>query len=374
MRASDHGLGRGAAADEEGAVQFGGFMYFQDRGVPTTQVYDECLAEIELMEALGYDEVWLAEHHFSPYGLLPSPNLILANLAARTRRIRLGNMVSVLPFYQPLRLAEEIAMLDHLTHGRLNVGIGSGVQREFGRYGVPFEEAKPRFYEAVEVLWKAFTTERFDHHGQFYHYPNATLMPRPLQQPYPPFFVAATSPDTVRWCAEHGLPIAQMWIHPADAQRNAATYRQLLARDGADGPGRPSVRLFRAVYVAETTEQALAEAEPELYRFFQLFYGSTDPRYRTPSPEGWRHHVGTALRRLGPLDFATLDAENLIVVGDPARVREKVARLQAEIGLDGFVGIFAFGHLTHAQVCRSLRLFATEVLPAFRAAPAGAPA
>ena len=84
--------------------------------------------------------------------------------------------------------------------------------------------------------------------------------------------------------------------------------------------------------------------------------------------------MGTALRRLGPLDFATLDAENLIVVGDPARVREKVARLQAEIGLDGFVGIFAFGHLTHAQVCRSLRLFATEVLPAFRAAPAGAPA
>src|SRR5947208_16764212 len=123
-------------------MQFGLFVYFQDRGTPTTAVYDENLGEIELAEELGYDEVWLAEHHLSTYGMIPSPNLILANLAARTARLRLGNMVSVLPFYDPLRLAEEVAMLDHLTHRRLNAGIGSGVRvDEFERYRMPMSEA-----------------------------------------------------------------------------------------------------------------------------------------------------------------------------------------------------------------------------------------
>src|SRR5829696_7549286 len=154
-------------------VQFGGFMYFQNRGLDTTRVYDEHLAEIELMEDLGFDEVCLAEHHFTHYGMLPSPNLVLATLAARTRRVRLGNMISVLPFYDPLRLAEEITMLDHLTHGRLNVGIGSGVQREYARRGLRIEDAKPRFYEAADVLLKALTQERFDHDGQFWHYEDA---------------------------------------------------------------------------------------------------------------------------------------------------------------------------------------------------------
>src|ERR1051325_4024561 len=121
-------------------MRLGGFMYFQDCGIDIARAYDEYLSEIELMEELGFEEVWLAEHHFSGYGMLPSPNLILANLAARTRRIRMGNMINTLPFYDPLRLAEEIAMLDQLTHGRLNVGIGSGVLREYGRRGIREDE------------------------------------------------------------------------------------------------------------------------------------------------------------------------------------------------------------------------------------------
>lgn len=182
-------------------------------------------------------------------------------------------------------------------------------------------------------------------------------------------YVAATSEDTVRWAAARGLGIAQMWNPVADTQRAVQLYRGLVAHNGATG-GRGSVRLFRAVYVAETTEQALAEAEPAYYRFFQYFSG--DPAYPTPSPEGWRHHTGKALRRLGPHDFAALDAGDFTLFGDPARVRAKLERLQALLGLDGFVGIFAFGHLRHDQVERSLRLFAREVLPALRPRPAAA--
>jgi alkanesulfonate monooxygenase SsuD/methylene tetrahydromethanopterin reductase-like flavin-dependent oxidoreductase (luciferase family) len=265
-------------------------------------------------------------------------------------------------------------MLDHLTHGRLNVGIGSGVQREYARRGVRVEDAKPRYYEAVEVLLKALTQERFDHDGEFWHYHDASLMPRPLQQPYPPIYVAASSMDSVRWCAERRLPFAQMNSMVADVRESVAAYRAALPSANG-GLGQPSMRLFRPVYVAETTEQALAEGERAYYRFFQLFSGSEDARYAAPSPDGWRHHTGTALRRLGPTTFEQFDASNYVVFGDPERVRDKLTSIASEIGgLDGLVSIFAFGTLSHEQVCRSLRLFAAEVMPRLRAEPAAAPA
>ena len=354
-------------------MQFGWFVYFQDRGNSVTQMYDDHLAEIELADALGYNEVWLAEHHFSGYGLVPSPNVMLAHLAARTQHLRLGAMVYALPFYHPLRLAEELAMLDHLTHGRLNVGVGSGVQREYGPYNLDVAEARPRYYEAIEVLHKAFTHERFTHEGQYYRIVDGSLAPRPVQQPYPPLWVAASSAASVEWCAQRGLPVAQNWTRLAEAAQAAASYRAVAAQ-AAERWGTPAMRQFRVCYVADTTERAFAEAEPNLYRFFQLFSRSEDPHYTTPSPEGWHHQTGIALRRLGPQTFADLDADDLIIVGDPARVREKLLRLRAETGMDGFVGIFAFGRLSHEQVSHSLRLFAEEVMPALRTAPLAASA
>jgi alkanesulfonate monooxygenase SsuD/methylene tetrahydromethanopterin reductase-like flavin-dependent oxidoreductase (luciferase family) len=355
-------------------VKFGGFMYFQNRGVDTTRVYDEHLAEIELMEALGFDEVWLAEHHFTYYGMLPSPNLILANLAARTQRLRMGAMILTLPFYEPIRLAEELTMLDHLTHGRLNVGIGSGVAREFARRGLAVEEQKPRFFEAFDALIAAFTAERLNHDGQFWHYADAPLEPKPLQQPFPPFYVAASSAETIRWCAERGLPIAQMNSETAGVRQAFAAYRAALGSgNGAPRLGTPSVRLFRPTYVAETTAQALAEAEQAYFRFFQLFSTDENPQYGTPTPENWRYHTGKALRRLGPHTFAEFDADNYVIVGDPERVAAKLQSL-SDLDLDAYVGNFAFGTLTHDQVSRSLRLFAQEVMPRLGAVPAAAPA
>jgi alkanesulfonate monooxygenase SsuD/methylene tetrahydromethanopterin reductase-like flavin-dependent oxidoreductase (luciferase family) len=157
----------------------------------------------------------------------------------------------------------------------------------------------------------------------------------------------------------------------ADVRENVAAYRAALPSPNG-GPSQPSVRLFRPVYVAETTEQALAEGERGYFRFFQLFSNSDDPRYTTPSTEGWQHHTGIALRRLGSKTFEELDDSNYVVFGDPERVRAKLASIASEIGsLDGLVGIFAFGTLSHEQVCRSLRLFAAEVMPSLRAEPAG---
>src|SRR5262249_22783775 len=162
-------------------------------------------------------------------------------------------------------------------------------------------------------------------------YQDAPLTPRPLQQPHPPLFVAASSLDSVRWAAERGLPFAQMNSTVADVRDSVAAYRAVLAdRNGA--LGQPGVRLFRPIYVAETTEQALAEGERAYFRFYQLFSSSDDPRYTTPSPDAWRHHTGIAMRRLGPNTFEQLDASNYLVFGDPERVRGKLASIDAEIG------------------------------------------
>ena len=352
-------------------MQFGWHSHFQDRGGAITRIFDDYLAEIELAEELGFDEIWFTEHHFHPYGMLSSPNLIIATLAARTQRVRIGNMVNVLPLYDPLRLAEEYALLDHLLHGRLNIGIGSGVRPdEFQPYYIPLQESKPRFYEAVEVILKALTEDRFDHDGKFYRYTGAGLYPRSLQQPYPPIAVAAQSPDSVRWCAERGLSIAQQYLDPETTRKSIQAYRQLAAQPVPARLGTPGVRMFRAIYVGETNAQAMADAEAGLYRFFQLFshLDLTDNPYPTPSPEGWRRFFGTALSWIGPREFPDIDRDNLIICGDPDRVRAKLADLADYSDMDTFVGMFTFGDLTHEQVERSMRLFAQEIMPHFRSA------
>ncbi|MET7550928.1 LLM class flavin-dependent oxidoreductase [Streptomyces sp. NPDC005500] len=357
-------------------MKFGWFVYFQERGIPTADMYNEYLQEIQLADRLGYDEVWLAEHHFSHYATLPSPNTLLAAIAALTSRIRLGNMVTVLPLYNPLRLAEEIGMIDQLSNGRFNLGIGSGVApEEFTRYHMPMSEAKPRFNEALQVLLTSFTQDRFDFDGQFYHYRDVELVPKPVQQPYPPLCQAVFSGDSTRWCAERNIPIARIYETFDDAREKAALYRALAPgytrpptpQSGSPSfidsyPGQPSVRFFRPVYVAETTEQAMAEAIPEFYRHFVRFAGADREPHQEPTPDRWRYLVGRALKQLGPHDFEQLDAEDIVIFGDPQRVREKIERLHREAGMDHFVGIFAFGNLSHERVSRSLELFAEHVM------------
>ncbi|WP_433017818.1 LLM class flavin-dependent oxidoreductase [Kribbella sp. CA-294648] len=360
-------------------MRFGWFAYFQERDMPTAQMYEQYLQEVELADRLGYDEVWLAEHHFSNYATLPSPNTLLAAIAARTDRIRLGNMVTVLPLYDPLRLAEEIGMIDQISCGRLNLGIGSGVAPdEFAKYGMSMTEAKPRFEEAVQILLTAFTSDAFDFSGEFHRYTDVTLVPKPVQQPYPPLCQAVFSAESTRWCAERNIPIARIYETFEDAKTMATLYHRSTPgptsrveppdHDGSTPlvdayPGRPSVRFFRPVYVADTTAKAMDEAVPELFRHFIRFADAREDPPQEASPDRWRYLVGKALKRLGPLDFERLDAEDIVIIGDPRRVRDKIERLRDEASMDDFVGIFAFGNLHHDRVCRSLELFAEHVIP-----------
>ncbi len=335
--------------------------------------YAEYLSEVELAEELGFDEAWFTEHHFHPYGMLPSPNLFLASLAARTERIRIGNMVNVLPLYDPVRLAEEFTMLDHLSRGRLNLGLGSGIRPdEFAPYVIPMGESKPRYYEAFDIIVKALSAgERWDYDGEFNEYIGVSILPKPLQQPYPPICVAAQSPDSVRWCAERGIPIAQQYFDRERTRLSVGGYREMAsaaAKRGTKFLGTPSVRQFRAVYVAENDDDALAEGEAGFYQFFRYFaHLPSTEKFPEPSDDGWRYYFGTALAWIGELLFEDLDRENLIVCGSPERVRSKIRELDEDCGgLETFVGMFTFGHLSHEQVCRSMTLFAREVAPTLR--------
>lgn len=237
-----------------GVLQFFGW---RNRSIPLEDVYTRALERIEVMDRSGYDAVWLAEHHFSGYSVCPSVHVMAAHVAARTRSLRIGTAVTLAAFYHPLRIAEEVALLDELTGGRINWGAGRGFDpREFSVFGVPPEESTERFREAVEIVLAAWTNERLHFEGRFHRYEDVEVLPKPRQQPHPPTWVAATSPGAVEWAASRGLSIL-MDPHSAHREiaRKLAIFHEGLEKHGFTSAGR-DIPIGRLVAVAETDAQA----------------------------------------------------------------------------------------------------------------------
>src|SRR5215831_6049325 len=188
-----------------GVLQFFGWA---DRRIPLESVYERAIERFQIMDATGYDAVWLAEHHFSGYSVCPSVHMMATLAAAKTRRLRIGTAVSLAPFYHPLRLAEEIALLDVLSGGRVNWGAGRGFSRmEFDAFGVPIEESAARFRACVEVAVSAWTNDKVSHHGGYFQVEAVEVLPKPLQTPQPPTWMAATSEGAIDSAASRGFSI-----------------------------------------------------------------------------------------------------------------------------------------------------------------------
>src|SRR6266404_3094328 len=197
--------GRRTAVVKLGVLQF---FSWPERRVDLATVYARALERIEIMDRTGYDAVWLAEHHFSSFSVCPSVHMVGILAAARTKRLRIGTAVSLAPFYHPLRLAEEIALLDVLSGGRVNWGAGRGFARvEFTAFGVPPEESASRFREAVEIVLRAWTDERLNFAGQHFRFEDIEVLPKPTQLPHPPVWMAASSESAIEWAASRGLSI-----------------------------------------------------------------------------------------------------------------------------------------------------------------------
>jgi len=344
-------------------MQFGVLQFFSWPGkrVPLETVYERAFQRIDVMERTGYDAVWLAEHHFSTYSVCPSIHIMGTHIAARTERLRIGTAVSLAPFYHPLRLAEEVALLDVLSGGRVNWGAGRGFDpTEFRSFGVDFSESHPRFRETVEVVLKAWQSERLTHHGEYYHFDDVEVLPKPAQSPHPPVWLAATSPDSVRWSAQHGYSIL-MDPHGshADIATKHALYAEEIEKAGYSLEGRV-IPMARNIALGGTQD----EAETIARRGAEFMFGA----YLPPG-------VGSATGSRSPqktVSAASSDDEvsarahadrvehyvnDVVICGTPEKVIDDLQRMEEQLPLDYLM----CAPLSHS----SFELFTEKVLPSF---------
>ena len=338
---------------------------------------NEALEQIELADKLGLDEVWLGEHRFSRHGLLSGIWSFLGQVAARTKHVRIGTAVVVLPLHNPILVAEEAAMVDVLSGGRLNFGIGAGYQRqEFDGVGVDIEESRERFHEAVDVIIQAWTEDKLTFHGKYTNVDDLWVLPKPVQKPHPPLFQAvSTSPASVEFAASRQIQVIAGG--PTDILGQAPQVIQRW-REKMDQYGHPHAHLdppmSKAIYVAPTMEEA--EQDPIGLEDFSSrilrSVGNTGAPIGMPTdkngnvPKGYEHWANRQQDRDRRDDPGHAGLPPLR--GTPEVVTERIKQTQAA-GIDHVFGAFGFPGLPHEKVMRSIELFATEVMPNFREVP-----
>ncbi len=321
-----------------GVLQFFGW---RDRSTPLEDVYRRALDRIEVMDRTGYDAVWLAEHHFSGYSVCPSVHLMAMHVASRTERIRIGTAVTLAAFYHPLRVAEEVALLDVLTGGRINWGAGRGFDpTEMSVFGVDPAESTARFREAIEIVLAAWSNERLSFEGEFHSYKDVEVLPKPFQRPHPPTWVAASSLGAVEWAAGRGLSILMdpHSKHSEIAQKRAH-YQTGLAKSGHDiGPR--DIPIARLVAVAETDARAAAIAERGAKFTAGYVPKKALANFRSDgrTPEPIEHYM-----------------DDVIIHGSPERVIDTLRRLEEEMPLDYL--------LLSPLSEKTFKLFTERVLP-----------
>jgi alkanesulfonate monooxygenase SsuD/methylene tetrahydromethanopterin reductase-like flavin-dependent oxidoreductase (luciferase family) len=355
-------------------VRFGTYFFLQaPPGRTDADILREEVDQMVLSEELGFDSVWLTEHHYADYGLSSAPTALLATVAARTERIRLGTAVYVIPFHHPLRLAEETATLDILSGGRLIVGLGRGNRpMEFYGHGVPQQQSRERMQEGVDVLLQAWTQERVDFDGAYWNIHGVPVYPKPLQRPHPPLAFAVTSPETIAWTASRGYAMLSSGLGTPLPQtvRNRDAYVQGLRESGF---GQPQIDdllerwvVTKHVYVAPTDAEAQSEAhDPEMW-YRDAFIRSLSADSLHGLHPSVYDGANTMLARLRSQTWGDLLASAL-VVGSPETVAGRIADLQ-QVGVGEMVCWMNFGGLAPEKVRRSMRLLAEEVMPRFRRA------
>ena len=353
-------------------MRFGTYFFLQATpGRAADAIIADELEQMVLSEALGFDSIWLTEHHYSDYGLSSAPSVLLATLAARTERVKLGMAVYVMPFHHPLRLAEETATLDILSRGRLVVGLGRGNRPlEFLGHGVRQDESRSRLEEGVEILRQAWTRDRVTFHGRHWQINDIPVYPRPISRPHPPLAFAVTSPESLRWAGTNGFAIMSSGLFtPLDANLKA---REVYV-DALRAAGHPESEIAellaqwvvtKHVYVAPTDAEARDEAEGPERWYLDAFIRSIRPDGLRGLSEAVYRDAANAARRMAQLRWEEL-VEDSLIIGSPETVRRKVARLQ-ESGVGELVCWMNFGGIPPEQARRSMRLFAEEVMPAFR--------
>ncbi|MDO9411614.1 MAG: LLM class flavin-dependent oxidoreductase [Pseudolabrys sp.] len=336
-------------------LDFAVFDHLDTNGAPLGSFLDERLRLIEIMETAGFGAYHLAEHHSSPLGMASSPSVFLASAIQRTKTIKLGPLVYVLPLYHPLRVYEEVCMLDHLSKGRFMLGVGrGGALVEHQRYGIDPTKASPIYQEAFAVLMQAFETDVLNFEGQFFNFRDFVIQAKPYQLPHPPLWYGAPSPDAIAWAVPKAINVVS--LGPAvRAKAISDRYRKDWSELGRSEADIPRIGITRHIVVADTD----AEAE----RIARESY----PRWRAAMEFLWkRSGQDFSLKEIYPADFAGLQAIGHGIAGSPATVRDYIAALQREAGINYVLCQMVFGDMNFDDATHSIQLFGKEVMPAFR--------
>jgi alkanesulfonate monooxygenase SsuD/methylene tetrahydromethanopterin reductase-like flavin-dependent oxidoreductase (luciferase family) len=350
-----------------------GRLYDRDAG---RDFYHDHLRYYTRADELGFDGVCFAEHHYGPLGMCPSPNVMAAAVAARTSRTKLVMMGNCLSIHHPVRLAEELALVDNLSNGRLVVGCIRGSFLEHWAYNVPADESRGRFEETYELMHRAWTEdEPFPWHGRYFDFDTVSILPRPIQRPHPPLIVAGNTPDTVEFAARQRLPLAVSFGPTEVLAQTLDYYREYAQRECGWTPGLEHCLLSRQVYVSTTNAKAREECEGHVMSFYaespvmRRYEGKLEEMRqafqvtRTFDYQRRVHHTPT--QREAP-SYEGYQRDGFCIVGDPDHVIAQVREQQQILKVGTLMTYVPFGTMRVPEAMKSIELFANEVLPHLR--------
>ncbi|MEO7124424.1 MAG: LLM class flavin-dependent oxidoreductase [Lacisediminihabitans sp.] len=335
-------------------MEFGIFDHLDASGIPVADLYRERLALVEQAELLGFTRYHVAEHHGTPLGLSPSPSVWVASVIQRTTTLRVGPLVYVLPLYSPVRLAEEIAQLDQLSGGRLEVGVGRGASPyELGFYGIDLAKTFDIYVESLAAITSALSAGRMTHDGPQLGHIDVPLVIPPVQRPYPPLWFASSNPQSAAWAGEQGMNLigfgTAAGFRPAldEYWQSWESHKTEPSRLNAH-VAHPLVGLGRQIVIAPTDDEAI-----EIFR-------EAHTTHRRNFLKLW--HDNDNHTRDGMVDLEKSLASGMVLAGSPSTVRERVRELIADSGINYLMCTFAFGSLSYDNALRSMTSFATDVI------------
>ena len=324
-------------------MRFGiNILQSQVGGQSEGDIFRQAVEQVQLAEALGFHSVWMTEQHFNDFGICPDPLAFAAHLAGVTKRIRLGTGVVVLSIHNPIEVAERAALVDQLSNGRLDLGVGKGHPRQnYEAFNIRPEENAARFYEAVEIIRRVWQEPELTIESEFLHAKNVRLVPRPIQSPHPPIWIATFgSPDVIQYAARQGFPLLQS-ASAEGLKKNYALYCEEFT--GSTAPDRSVIRM---IYICEDAGEARAEMQKP-----GRWYVDNNPG----KPEkilNYEIAVAEMISKLG-------------IVGSPQDCIDAIRNLRDTSGIEYLICVFGPGGVPQEKVLASMRLFAEKVMPEF---------
>jgi len=331
-------------------VHFGVFDHLDRGDAPLAQFYESRLKIAALYDSNGFRSYHIAEHHATPLGMAPSPSVYLAALAQRTKTLRFGPLVYCLPLYHPLRLVEEICMIDQISGGRLELGIGRGVSPfEAKIYGYDYTRSKETYAEYIAIMLQGLTSRELTHKGERYTFDRAPMHVEPLQKPHPPLWFGVLKPENAEFAAQHNGNFVTLL--------NAESTRRMIALYRETNPGASPQNLFgqsKFIVVAKNRDEAHAIGNRAFKRWRDSFHYLY---YRNGTSPVFGERAQT---------FSEMQEQGLAVGGSPQEVRDLLLENNAQAGINYFTGQYVFGDMTYEEAERSITLFAQEVMPALK--------